>query len=147
MMKRNFLTLLIIVCSFMPIVAQVQLILGDWYTVDDKTGESYSIVHIYKGENGKYYGKITAMLIPGTENEVCRDCTGADKNKPVLGMVIIRDMVEKDGALTGGKVLDPETGNFYYGKISYDNGRLKLRGSIDKLGVLGRSQHWKRKNE
>lgn len=146
-MKRNFLILLIIACSFMPVVAQVQLILGDWYTVDDKTGESYSIVHIYKGENGKYYGKITAMLIPGTENEVCRDCTGADKNKPVLGMVIIRDMVEKDGALTGGKVLDPETGNFYYGKISYDNGRLKLRGSIDKLGVLGRSQHWKRKNE
>lgn len=145
MMKRNVLTIFLVFFSLLPLSAQMHLILGDWYTVDDKTGESYSIVHIYRGENGKYYGKITAMLIPGTENEICRDCTGADKNQPVLGMVIIRDMVEKNGVLTGGKVLDPETGNFYYGKISYDNGKLKLRGSIDKMGVLGRSQHWKRK--
>ncbi|HCS87903.1 MAG TPA: DUF2147 domain-containing protein [Bacteroidales bacterium] len=145
MMKRNLLTILVVCCSFFPLSAQMHLILGDWYTVDDKTGESYSVVHIYREDNGKYYGKITAMLIPGTEQEICRDCTGADKNQPVLGMVIIRDMVEKNGVLTGGKVLDPETGNFYYGKISYDNGKLKLRGSIDKMGVLGRSQHWKRK--
>ncbi len=144
MIKRSLLTAvamsILVSCS-----AQISNILGDWYTVDDKTGQSYSVVHIYRGNNGKYYGKITAMLIPGTEDEKCVACKGTDKDKPVLGMVIIRDMVEKNGVLTGGKVLDPETGNFYYGKISYDNGLLKLRGSIDKLGVLGRSQHWKRK--
>jgi len=144
MMKRSLLTVvamsILLSCS-----AQISNILGDWYTVDDKTGQSYSIVRIYRGENGKYYGKITAMLIPGTENEKCVECKGTDKDKPVLGMVIIRDMIEKNGVLTGGKVLDPESGNFYFGKISYDNGLLKLRGSIDKLGVLGRSQHWKRK--
>ncbi len=143
-MKR-ILTILAVLSIVFSASAQISNILGDWYTVDDKTGQSYSVVHIYKGTNGKYYGKIAAMLIPGTEDVVCIECKGADKDKPVLGMVIIRDMVEKDGALTGGKVLDPESGNFYHGKISYEKGQLKLRGSIDKLGVLGRSQYWKRK--
>ena len=129
-----------ILCS-----AQIDKILGDWTTVDDKTGQSYSTVNIYRGSDGKYYGKITEMLIPGTENQKCIDCEGEDKDKPVLGMVIIRGMSEKDGALVGGKVLDPESGKFYYGKISIDNGRLKLRGSLDKAGILGRSQHWNRK--
>ena len=47
--------------------------------------------------------------------------------------------------LEGGKVLEPETGKFYYGKIYPKDGKLVLRGSLDKLGVLGRSQTWVRK--
>ena len=58
-----------ILCS-----AQIDKILGDWTTVDDKTGQSYSTVNIYRGSDGKYYGKITEMLIPGTENQKCIDC-------------------------------------------------------------------------
>ena len=38
--------------------AQVADILGDWLTVDDKTGDSFSVVNIYKDSDGKYYGKI-----------------------------------------------------------------------------------------
>ncbi len=125
------------------LVAQNASVLGKWYTVDDKTGERFSIVNIYKGDNGKYYGQIVKMLVPGTENEVCVACKGEDKNQPIQGMIIIRDMKMEDGALVGGKVLDPDNGEFYYGKISVDeDGRLKLRGSIDKLGLLGRSQYW-----
>ena len=42
--------------------AQVSNILGDWKTVDDKTGEKRSIVTIYKGSDGLYYGKISMTL-------------------------------------------------------------------------------------
>ncbi len=141
-MTKNFL-LLIALLSAALVSAQQNSVVGDWYTVDDNTGEQFSIVHIYQAENGKYYGKITKMLVPGTEDELCVACEGKDKNRPILGMIIIRDMKMENGVLTGGKVLDPDNGKFYYGKISVgEDGRLKLRGSLDKMGLLGRSQYW-----
>ena len=51
-------------------------------------------------------------------------------------------MKAEDGQLVGGKVLDPESGKFYYGKIYLKGGNLVLRGSLDKLGFLGRNQTW-----
>ena len=145
-MKKNCIIILFALVQTLCCQAQISNILGDWLTVDDKTGQNYAVVNIYKADDGKYYGKITEMLIPGTEKEKCILCTNEDKDQPILGMVIIRGMTEKDGALVGGKVLDPESGKFYYGKISYDKGRLKLRGSLDKAGLLGRSQYWNRKD-
>lgn len=131
-------------CSMLS-MAQVAQIVGDWTTVDDKTGEKVSVVHIYKATNGKYYGKITQLLRPEDKGQKCIPCTGADKDKPVEGLIIIRDMEEKDGKLVGGKVLDPENGKLYYAKITLENGKLVLRGSLDKAGLLGRSQTWIRK--
>ncbi len=143
-MKTIKLIALALLCS-VGLFAQNNSVLGDWYTVDDNTGEQFSIVHIYKADNGKYYGKITKMLVAGTEDDLCVACEGKDKNQPILGMVIIRDMKMEDGVLYGGKVLDPDNGKFYYGKISVgEDGRLKLRGSLDKMGLLGRSQYWLR---
>lgn len=124
--------------------AQVAEMLGDWYTVDDKTGEKMSVVHIYKSSNGKYCGRIDQILV-GDENELCKECKGDEAGKPIRGMVIIRDFEEKDGKLVGGRVLDPDNGKWYYGKISMKDGKLVLRGSLDKAGVLGRSQTWLRK--
>ena len=48
----------------------------------------------------------------------------------------------KNNQLVGGKLLDPESGNFYYGKIYPKDGKLVLRGSVDKFGLLGRNQTW-----
>lgn len=116
-------------------------IVGNWKTVDDKTGNSYSVVQIYKGTDGLYYGKIAQMLV-GPAGLKCEACTGADHNQPLEGLVIIRGMHYEDGELRGGKVLDPESGKFYYGKIFLKDGKLVLRGSLDKRGLLGRNQTW-----
>ena len=143
-MKRIFWMALVLVT--MSTQAQISAILGDWKTVDDKTGDSFSIIHIYKATDGLYYGKIAEMLV-GPKDAVCTACVDGDKDKPFEGLVIIRGMkynVEKN-QLEGGKVLEPETGKFYYGKIYPKDGKLVLRGSLDKLGVLGRSQTWVRK--
>jgi len=143
-MKR--LILMLIVLTSINAIAQLNAILGDWKTVDDKTGDNFSVVHIYKGSDGLYYGKIAEMLV-GPKDMVCEACEGADKNAPLEGLVIIRGMkfnADKN-QLEGGKVLEPETGKFYYGKIYPKDRKLVLRGSLDKLGVLGRSQTWIRK--
>ena len=145
-MKRKILLLAaIFACSFMA-TAQVNLILGDWKTVDDKTGDNFSIVTIYKGSDGLFYGKVSKMLV-GPPNLKCDQCKGEDHDKPLEGLVIIRGMsYNKDkNQLEGGKVLDPESGKFYYGKIYPKDGKLVLRGSLDKRGFFGRNQMWIRK--
>ena len=122
--------------------AQISSIVGDWKTVDDKTGERRSVVTIYKGSDGLYYGKVSKLLMYQELHPRCEACEGEDKNAPVEGLVIIRGMKAEDGQLVGGKVLDPESGKFYYGKIYLQNGILVLRGSLDKRGFLGRNQTW-----
>ena len=124
--------------------AQISSIVGDWKTVDDKTGERRSVVTIYKGSDGLYYGKISKLLMYQELNLKCDACQGEDKNAPIEGLVIIRGMKAKDGQLVGGKVLDPESGKFYYGKIYMKDGKLVLRGSLDKRGFFGRNQTWVR---
>ena len=139
-MKKTLLLLLALVA--LSANAQISAILGDWRTVDDKTGEKRSIVTIYKGSDGLYYGKISKMLMYADTNPKCDKCEGADHNAPIEGLVIIRSMKAEDGQLVGGKVLDPESGKFYYGKIYIKDGKLVLRGSLDKRGFLGRNQTW-----
>ena len=146
MRKLFFMFVLALACT-MPMAAQVQQIVGEWITVDDKTGEQLSVVKIFKATDGLYYGKIVKLL-KGNPDEKCVACTGADKDKPIVGLIIIRGFQEKDGKLVGGdkgRVLDPENGKFYYGKIWLEDGNLILRGSLDKKGILGRSQTWIRK--
>ena len=139
-MRKLFLAAMVAVS--MCASAQVSAILGDWKTVDDKTGEKRSVVTIYKGSDGLYYGKISKMLMYTDLDLKCDQCKGEDYNKPIVGLVIIRGMKAEDGELVGGKVLDPESGKFYYGKIYMKNGKLVLRGSLDKRGFLGRNQEW-----
>ena len=117
-------------------------LLGEWITVDDATGEQKSIVRIYQADNGKYYGTIIQLLEENGETAVCTECTGEDHNKPIVGLTIIRDMQLKDNELRGGKVLDPDNGKFYYAKVYLKDGKLILRGSLDKAGLFGRSQTW-----
>lgn len=139
-MKKIFSVLLLAMVA-VGAWGQVEQIVGDWATVDDKTGNQYAIVRIYQAGNGLYYGKIAKMLV-GPKDLTCVECKGEDKNRPLEGLVIIRGMKNVNGELKEGKVLDPESGKFYYGKIYLDKGKLVLRGSLDKHGVLGRNQIW-----
>jgi uncharacterized protein (DUF2147 family) len=144
-MKRLIFIALSLVAT-LYVHAGIQQIIGEWKTVDDKTGDNFYIVSIYRGTDGLYYGKIAKMLV-GPQDLRCDQCTGADHNAPIEGLVIIRGMSydAENNLLKGGKVLDPESGKFYYGKIYPKNGKLVLRGSIDKRGFLGRNQTWIRK--
>ena len=138
MKKLLFLSFLL--CPFWAF-SQVGNMVGNWKTIDDKTGEAKSIVRIYKATNGKYYGKVEKLF--KNPDEKCNNCKDENKGKPILGMVVITEMKEKGDKLDGGFVLDPTNGEKYYVTITLEkDGRLKLRGSIDKFGVLGRSQYW-----
>ena len=136
--------IIVLLLATLSVNAQISAIFGDWKTVDDKTGERRSVVTIYKGTDGLYYGKISKMLMYTDLDLKCDQCKDEDHNAPIVGLEIIRGMHVEDGELVGGKVLDPESGKFYYGKIYLKNGKLVLRGSLDKRGFLGRNQTWER---
>ena len=139
---KHILFLSFLVCPLLAF-SQVSSIVGTWKTIDEKTNEAKSIVSIYKETNGMYYGKIEKLF--QNPDGKCVNCKGENKDKPILGMVIITDMKEKGDKLDGGRILDPAKGETYNATISYEkDGRLKLRGSLDKMGVLGRSQYWER---
>ena len=124
--------------------AQIDKIVGRWTTIDDKENIQVSIVNIYRSTDGKYYGQIEKILVKGEENKICTECEGTLHNKPVVGMVIVNNMEWRDGKLQGGTILDPNNGKTYYAKMWLDTqtGKLILRGSLDKRGILGRNQEW-----
>jgi uncharacterized protein (DUF2147 family) len=126
--------------------AQVEKMLGYWTSVDDDSGKEESVFYVFKATDGKYYGKLVKLLDPQKAGEVCDKCTGADHNKPLEGLILMRGLVEDGNILSGGKITDPKNGKVYNLKVSLDEkDRLKIRGSLDKMGVLGRTQYWIRR--
>jgi len=138
---KKLVCLLILFLPF-SVFSQVSNIVGSWKTIDDKTGEEKSIVRIYKDTDGKYYGQVEKLF--KNVDRKCENCRGDLKDKPILGMIILTEMKEKGDKLDGGYILDPENGERYNATITYDKAsdRLKLRGSLDKMGLLGRNQYW-----
>ena len=141
-MKKTLFSVFVLMFLAVSASAQVYKIVGKWKTIDDKDGSEKSIVNIFKASDGKYYGKVEKLF--KEPNKKCTECEGENKDKPVLGMTVLNNMVEKDGTLTGGTIIDPANGKVYKCNVSLDanTGKLKVRGSLDKRGVIGRTQHW-----
>ncbi|HOS15780.1 MAG TPA: DUF2147 domain-containing protein [Bacteroidales bacterium] len=141
-MKKTYFVLFALIAFTMSGFSQIDKIVGKWKTIDDEDGSAKSIVYIYKATNGKYYGKIEKLF--KDPEAKCTKCEGANYNKPITGMIIINGMELKANELINGTILDPNNGKVYYCSISYDaaSKNLKVRGSLDKKGWIGRSQTW-----
>jgi uncharacterized protein (DUF2147 family) len=123
--------------------AQSQSVIGKWKTVDDETGKPKSVVEIYE-KSGKIYGKIIEILEADKRNKVCEECTGEDRNKPILGMVIIKGLRKDGKEYNDGQILDPKNGKLYKCFITLEgNDKLKLRGYVG-VSMFGRTQYWSR---
>ncbi len=134
------------VAAFMlagSILCFAQSFVGKWKTIDDETGKPKAVIEIYQKGN-KYYGKIVEMLVKPTNNN-CVKCTDDRKNKPIVGLEVLRNM-ELDGSeLSGGTILDPAKGKEYKCTITFENkDKLKVRGYIG-FSMIGRNQYWERK--
>jgi uncharacterized protein (DUF2147 family) len=120
---------------------QAQTILGKWKTVDDKTHEVKSIIEIYEN-SGKIFGKVVEIFDASKRHKKCEKCEGTDKNKPVLGLVIIKGLTKDDAEYSGGKILDPESGDVYKCILKLSSkDKLEVRGYMG-FALIGRSQTW-----
>lgn len=118
---------------------------GLWRNSDDKTGEAKAEIRIM-GTAGVLSGKIEKRLTADARpDDLCTECSDDRKDKPVLGLEIIRGAKKAQDAEVweGGKILDPENGRNYTLKMTPIDGgkKLQVRGSF---GPFGRTQTWVR---
>lgn len=137
-MRKIFLTIVF----FTYIIFNAQEITGKWKTIDDKTGETKSIIEIYE-KNGNYFGKVVEIFNKKKRDALCDKCEGSDKNKPVLGLVIIKNMKKNKNVFEDGTITDPENGKTYSCSITPMKNKLKVRGYLG-VSLFGRSQTWEK---
>lgn len=120
-----------------------QTVVGKWKTIDDETGKEKSIVEIYENK-GKIYGKVIEILQEENKKKICTNCSGEDKDKPVLGLTIIKGLKKDGNEYSSGKILDPKNGKLYSCFIILENpNKLKVHGYIG-FSFIGRTQYWYR---
>ncbi len=117
---------------------------GRWKTVDDATGKVKSIVDI-REENGKLYGMIETLFDPPVPKPTCYLCSGAMKDRPLVGLQVLWGFRQDGDRWSGGQILDPESGRIYHASLALEGGGQKLRvhGYIG-IPLLGRTEHWLR---
>ncbi len=119
---------------------------GLWKTIDDDTKKEKSLVRITES-NGVFSGRIEKLLDPDTKQDaVCEKCSDDRKDKPVLGMTIMRGVkqnADDPAVYDAGHILDPNNGKTYRVRIKPVDGgkRLEMRGYI---GPFYRTQVWQR---
>ena len=118
-------------------------IVGKWRTIDDETGKPISVVEIFERQ-GKIYGRVIEIIDPKGKGKSCVNCTGEDKNKPLLGLTVIKGLTKDGHEYNGGKILDPKHGKLYKCYISLEEkDKLKVRGYVG-ISLFGRTQYWHR---
>ena len=143
-MKRSLLAILFVAFSASALAQMSPA--GLWKTIDDDTQKEKSLVRI-KDVNGVFIGSLERLLDPTHKNsDVCDKCTDERKDKPVLGMTIIRNIkasADDKGIWDGGDVLDPNNGKVYRARLKPVDGgkKLEMRGYI---GPFYRTQVWLR---
>jgi len=115
---------------------------GLWKTIDDDGKTEKSYVRISE-QGGTLVGSIDKLLDPAAHADAkCDKCRDDRKDKPILGLQIIRGVkAEGDGVWGGGEVLDPNNGKTYRTRLKPVDGgkKLEMRGYI---GPFFRTQTW-----
>lgn len=118
---------------------------GLWKTVNEK-GEPEGLVRIIEVA-GELRGTVEKVYSPPAPDPRprCVPCTGELKDKPVIGLQILRGLRWDGSEYSGGEILDPNNGKFYRCLMRVvDGGRkLEVRGYIG-ISLLGRTQVWLR---
>ena len=120
---------------------------GLWKTIDDETKAEKSLVRV-TDNGGVISAKIEKLLDPTKQDAKCDKCTDDRKDKPVIGMTIVKNVKQNDGdkgLWDGGEILDPNNGKTYKVRMKpVDGGKtLEVRGYIG-APLLGRTQTWVR---
>lgn len=92
---------------------------GTWKTIDDITHQPKALVKIQRTGN-TYSGTIT-YLFPGAM-KICTMCSGQNKNRPILNLVILKGLKDVgNNAYENGRLFDPESGRTYSGSAQLLN--------------------------
>lgn len=117
---------------------------GLWQSIDDATGKPRAEIRIIESV-GVFTGRIERSLLPTPAGvvQLCTLCPDDRKDKPLIGMEIIRQMKATTDAQIweGGDILDPDKGKVFKLRLQLQEGgkKLQVRGYI---GPFFRNQTW-----
>jgi uncharacterized protein (DUF2147 family) len=117
---------------------------GLWQSIDDSSGKPRAEIRI-TDTGGLLTGRIERSLQPTPPGivQLCTLCTDDRKDKPLIGLEIIRQMKPSADAQTweGGEILDPDKGKTFKLRLQLqDSGKkLQVRGHV---GPVFRNQTW-----
>lgn len=144
-MKRVLCGLAAVFVSFAALAEATPA--GLWKTIDDSTKKERSYVRITDA-GGVLSAKLEKLIdTPEPEKLVCDKCTDDRKDKPLLGLQLIRGVKKSDEAdnasWDGGTILDPANGKTYKVRLTPIEGgkKLQVRGYIG-APMFGRTQVW-----
>ena len=125
--------------------AFAQDVVGKW-----KLDDGSAIVEVYK-QGDAFNGKIVWLQDP-TEPD---GSPAVDKKNPdaklrsrkLIGLNMLSGLKKSGAEYTGGSIYDPGNGKTYNCSMKVEGDVLKVRGSLDKKGLLGRTMDWYRVKE
>ena len=117
-----------------------QNVVGKW-----KLEDGSAIVEVYQ-EGDVFNGKIVWLKNP-TEAD---GSPAVDNNNPdtklrsrqLIGLNMLSDLKKNGSEYSGGSIYDPGNGKTYNCSMKVEGDVLKVRGSLDKRGLLGRTMDW-----
>lgn len=126
----------------MPMVAVfAQDVIGKW-----KLEDGSAIVEVYKNGDS-YNGKIVWLSNPtdpdGTPAKDANNPEQSLRSREIMGLNMLSGLKAKGGSeYAGGSIYDPGNGKTYNCSMKVEGDVLKVRGSLDKRGLIGRTMDW-----
>ena len=137
-MKKIILSFIFAVVSLA--VSSAQDVIGKW-----KLEDGSAIVEVYQDGN-VYNGKIVWLKNPTeADGTPALDDKNPDKSlrsRQVLGLNMLHGLKKDGGKYAGGKIYDPGNGKTYNCSMKVEGDILRVRGSLDAKGLLGRTMDW-----
>jgi len=137
-MKKIILSIACIV--FALAAASAQDVIGKW-----KLEDGSAIVEVYQ-EGNVYNGKIVWLKNPTeADGTPAVDSNNPDKSlrkRQILGLNMLHGLKKDGEKYAGGKIYDPGNGKTYNCSMKVEGDVLRVRGSLDAKGLLGRTMDW-----
>ena len=126
-------------------VMSAQDIIGKW-----KLEDGSAIVEVYRQGN-VFNGRIVWLETPtNADGTPVLDTNNPDKSlqsRQLINLNMLSGLKADGKEYNGGTIYDPGNGKTYNCSMRVENGVLKVRGSLDKRGLLGRTMDWFRVKE
>ena len=137
-MKRIILCAIALIMPFAAALAQD--VIGKW-----KLADGTAIVEVYKSGDS-FNGKIVWLQNPtDSDGTPAKDDNNPDKNlrsRQIMGLNMLSGLKKTGDEYSAGKIYDPGNGKTYNCSMKVEGDVLKVRGSLDKKGLIGRTMDW-----
>ena len=137
-MKKIFISMIFMLAPLAAAFAQD--VVGQW-----KLEDGTAIVEVYQ-QGDVFNGKIVWLQNPTeADGSPAIDDKNPDpklRTRQVLGLNMLSGLKKNGGEYSGGSIYDPGNGKTYNCSMKVEGDVLKVRGSLDKRGLLGRTMDW-----